>query len=203
MAVITENNDDAAPVIAGVQYALALGDTFEGTFETGEDVDLVRVELSADTIYDFRLTAENGTVSASYDYTKRVELVLYDSAGREVRDGAEMPGGSVLILRPPATGTYYLKAHAPFQGVTGNYEIAMVENTIPVGTYDELARFLAVDSSRRIRPRADPVGDGVLTYNAQALSAPHRDIAPPLAGDVERPHPRALRVCRGGRGHHV
>ena len=176
MTTITENQD-AAPDIAGVQYALALGDTFEGTFKDNEDVDLVRVELSSDTIYDIRLTAENGTDSASYDYTKRVELVLYDSAGREVRDGGEMPGGSVLILRPPATGTYYLMAHAPFKGVTGNYEITFIENTIPVGTYDDLARFIAEEFFEGFSVGLHPSEDGVLTFNAQALSAAHRDIA--------------------------
>ena len=177
MAIIKETNGDAAQDIADVQYDLALGDTFEGAFETGEDVDLVRVELSADTIYDIRLRADNGTDSAAYDRTKRVELVLYDRAGREVRDGVEMPGGSVLILRPPATGTWYLKAHAPFKGVTGNYQITLVENTIPVGTYDDLAWFIAEKYNEGFTVGLTPSEDGVLTYNAQALSAAHRDIA--------------------------
>ena len=179
MTVITETAGDAAGDLAGVSYALALGDTFEGTFENNEDVDLVRIELTSDTIYDIRLSAENGTDSASYDYTKRVELVLYDSAGREVRDGAEMPGGSVLILRPPAAGSYYLKAHAPHKGVSGNYEITLIENTIPVGTHDELARFMVDDywQGHALRSRLSPSEDGVLTFNAQAMSEEHRELA--------------------------
>ena len=179
MAVITETAGDAAAELADASYALNLGDTFEGTFEDNEDVDLVRVELAADTIYDFRLTAENGTDSAAYDYTKRVELVLYDSAGREIRDGAEMPGGSVLILQPPAAGTYYLKAHAPHKGVSGNYEITLVENTIPVGSHDELAAFLVDDYWEGPAPRSilSPSEDGLLTYNDQAMSEAHQTLA--------------------------
>ena len=187
MTTITENQD-AAPDIAGAQYELALGDTFEGTFENNEDVDLVRVELSADTIYDIRLTAEDGTDSFLEDYTKRVEVALYDSAGREVRAGADMPKGSVLILRPPATGTYYLKAHAPFQGVSGNYEIDLIENTIPVGTYDELASYMLEDyylfwagdsrsSATRKLGRTGADGAVTVTVNIDALDPPHQALA--------------------------
>ena len=187
MTTITENQD-AAPDIAGAQYELTLGDTFEGTFENNEDVDLVRVELSADTIYDIRLSAEDGTDSFLEDYTKRVEVALYDSAGREVRGGADMPGGSVLILRPPVTGTYYLKAHAPFQGVTGNYEIALTENTIPAGTYDDLAQYMLEDyylfwagdsrsSATRKLGRTGADGAVTVTVNIDALDPPHQALA--------------------------
>ena len=187
MTTITENQD-AAPDIAGAQYELALGETFEGAFETNEDVDLVRVELSANTIYDIRLSAENGTDSILDDYTKRVELALYDSAGREIRGGADMPGGSVLILRPPATETYYLKAHAPFRGVSGNYEITLTENTVPAGTYDDLARYMLEDyylfwandsrsSATRKLGRTGADGAVTVTVTIDALDPPHQALA--------------------------
>ena len=181
MAIITETDGDAAAEIAGVSYRMALGDTFEGTFKDNEDVDMVRVELSADTIYDFRLTADNAT-----DAT-RLALTLYDNAGNEIRSGVDMPGGTVLILRPPADGTYYLKAHAPFQGVTGNYRITLLENTIPVGTYDDLARYLLEgywiwkddyrSSSGRKLGRTDADGAVTVTVYIDALEPAHQPLA--------------------------
>lgn len=127
MAVIKENNGDAAGN-AATQYSLTLGDVFEGTFNPDErDTDWVRVELIAGTIYDFSLSG--------YPVS---HLYLLDA------DGNYVLGAPRLIFTPEVSGVYYVEARPDdHPEVHENYTLSIAENRIPVGTYDELADYLA------------------------------------------------------------
>ena len=130
MAIIRENDGDAG-ADSGTRYTLSLGDVFQGALDPANDKDWIRVELTAGTIYDITLT---GVESA--------QLQLLDSEGNHVVSGGSFPSGSKLIFSPAASGTYYINAGSNDNDYSGDYEITLVENTIPTGTYDEFADYL-------------------------------------------------------------
>ena len=130
MAIINENNNDA-DAGTGTQHTISLGDVFQGTLDPANDKDWVRVELTAGTIYDITLT---GVESA--------QLQLLDSEGNHVVSGGSLPSGSKLIFSPTVTGTYFIHAGSGDSSISGDYELSLVENTIPTGTYDEIADYL-------------------------------------------------------------
>ena len=127
MAVIKEDNGDAPGGVA-TQYSLELGDVFEGTFTPGEyDTDWVRVELIAGTIYDFSLSG----YPVSYLYLLNADGDYVLSAPR-------------LIFNPEVSGVYYIEARPDdHPEAPGNYTLSIAQNRIPVGTYDEVADYLA------------------------------------------------------------
>ena len=141
MATIIENNGDAGAEPDNTSYSIALGDVFQGTLDTVDDRDLVQIELSADTIYDVRLQSDAAPAKLN-EFEKFIQLVLYDSVGNQVLTGSYISYGSLLIFQPPVSGTYYIAVHSPYKGVSGDYEVTVIENTIPVGTYDEIAAYL-------------------------------------------------------------
>ena len=168
MATINENNNDAS---AGVetQYKISLGDTFQGTLATADDVDWVRVELTAGTIYDFILSNVDS-----------VEFALYDSSGNHIVNGGAIPSGSKLIYSPVVSGTYYIQVGSYDNEFTGDYELSLVENTIPTGTYDEIADYLTDGFSELgggSRSAFDVEPGGVLTADITALTEEGQQLA--------------------------
>ena len=130
MATIRENNGDAS-ANTRTTYTISLGDVFKGTLNTADDADWIKVNLTAGTIYDFTLS---GFESA--------ELILYDSSGNRVVSGADNPFGAKIIFSPDVTGTYYIRAGRSDGDLSADYEISLIENTIAVGSYDEIVDYL-------------------------------------------------------------
>ena len=157
MAVIKEDKGDAG-ADAQTQYTLSLGDIFQGTLDSADDKDWIKVELSAETIYDFTLT---GVDSA--------ELPLFDVSGNWIVSGGYTPSGTKLIFSPPVSGTYYIGVGSYDDAVTGGYELALTENTIPLGSYDEIAEYLT-DGYWGSRITFDVEPGGSLTVNITALT---------------------------------
>ena len=182
MATIIENNGDAGSTPENTSYSIALGDIFQGTLETVDDRDLIQIELSAETIYDIRLHSDAAPAKLD-DHEKLFQVVLYDSDGDRVVSGVGIAYGSLLIHQPPVTGTYYIEVHSPFKGVLGDYEVSVVENTIPVGTYDEIANYLTEGywkwkSDGRFSGAVFNVGPGgTLTADITALSEEVQQLA--------------------------
>ena len=168
MAIIRENDGDAG-ADSGTRYTLSLGDVFQGALDPANDKDWVRVELTAGTIYDITLT---GVESA--------QLQLLDSEGNHVVSGGSLPSGAKLIFSPAASGTYYINAGSSINDYSGDYEITIVENTIPTGTYDEFADYLTdgfeewAGGSRRA---FDVEPGGVLTADITALTEEGQQLA--------------------------
>ena len=169
MATITENDNDAG---AGVetQFEISMGDSFQGTLATAEDEDWVRVELDAGTIYDISQTDGD-------DLT----LSFLDSEGNLITDGYTRSGaGNKIILSPDESGTYYIKINNKENKAAGEYEISLAENTIPIGTYDELADYLTDgwwEDNGSTRHSADVETGGVLTVNITALNEDGQQLA--------------------------
>ena len=160
MATISENDIDAG---AGVEteFEISLGDSFRGTLATADDVDWVKVELEAGTIYD---------VGQSKGET--VALSLLDSEGNYLIKGRFLVADSKLIFNPDKSGTYYISI-STWDDDSNEYEISIVENTIPIGTHDELADYLIDDwwETINLQPhKAEVETGGVLTANITALT---------------------------------
>ena len=130
MATITENGNDADAGV-GTQHTISMGDSFRGTLAATEDVDWVKVELDSDTIYDISPTDGDD-----------LRLSLLDSEGNHVVDGHASRPGESLIISPDESGTYYIGITNRGAEAAGDYTISLTENTIPIGTYDELADYL-------------------------------------------------------------
>ncbi len=168
MATIRENNGDAS-ADSGTTYTISLGDVFQGTLDLAGDEDWISVELTAGTIYDFTLS---GVDSALF--------VLFDSTGNRIVQGGVTSSGAKLISSPDATATYYIQAASSDGAFSGDYELSLVENTIPVGSYDEIADYLTdgywewLDESRA----AFPVGPGgTLSADISVLTEEGRQLA--------------------------
>ena len=158
MAIIRENDGDAG-ADSGTRYTLSLGDVFQGTLDPANDKDWIRVELTAGTIYDITLS---GVESA--------QLQLLDSEGNHVVTGGSLLSGSKLIFSPAASGTYYINAGSSNNDYSGDYELSLVENTIPTGTYDEIADYMT-ESAFDVEP------GGVLTADITALTEEGQQLA--------------------------
>ena len=162
MAIIREDNGDAR-ADTGTQYTMSIGDVFQGTMETfGED--WIRVELTAGTVYRI----PRSTVAA--------DIGVVDLEGNYI---TYKYGGTTGSFMAKVSGTHYIR---PYGQLTApiDYEITIVENTIPIATYDELADQLTNgywDWSGG-GPRAfDVKTGGVLTADITALTEDGQQLA--------------------------
>ena len=170
MAEIKEDKGDAS-ADTGTTYSISLDDVFQGVLESVDDKDWIKVELTAGTIYDFTLSGVDG---------ESAELGLFDSDANLIAIGGVIPSGAKLIYSPKVTGTYYIHAGTTVSDQSVEYELSLVENTIPVGTYDEIADYLTdgywewQDGSRV----AFPVGPGgTLTADISVLPEEGQQLA--------------------------
>ena len=167
MATITETNSDAGATPNETTYSLALGDIFQGSLGPDDDSDLIAIQVSVGTIVDISLTAPNS-----------VSIDLLDSDGNHLVDGAPNSSGAKIIFELPTGGAYYIRAQGDVTGSEGNYEIALTENTVPIGTYDEVATYLAEGyRDGRGSVAFDVVQGDALTVNLTELSDHHQRLA--------------------------
>ena len=130
MTLYRENDGDAS-ASSGTRYSVSLGDDFQGTLASADDVDWVKVELDPDTIYDIsQIDGED------------VRLSLLDAEGNYVVDGRASRPGEPLIISPDESGTYYIGIRNRGTEAAGDYTISLTENTIPIGTYDDIADYM-------------------------------------------------------------
>ena len=177
MAVIKEDNSDASSN-SNTQYTISLGDVFQGTLDPVRDRDWIRVELTSGTVY-----------AISPDGLGQwLRYQVFDSQGQQVQrlpnpfpSFAIPPPGSKFIFDPPVSGTYYIQVYAfrPDEN-DGNpiiYEVSVDENTIPVGTYDDLADYLTDGFWGGRRRAYDVTSGGELTANITGLTEKGQQLA--------------------------
>ena len=166
MAVINENNNDAGTGVE-TQYSISMGDSFQGTLATTDDVDWVKIELDADTIYDISQTGGED-----------VRLSLLDAEGNRIIN--ERATGNKIIFSPDESGTFYIRINTRDDEEAGEYEISLAENTIPIGTYDAIADYLTDgwwEDLGSTGHAVDVETGGVLTVNITALNADGQQLA--------------------------
>ena len=171
MATITETNGDASGDF-DTQYALTLGDIFQGSHDDFSDEDWIRVELSADTIYNISLRTDSVSI--------RFRLVNSEG-GLHLHSDFSLTG-STLIYPPSVNGTYYIAIFS-FGGDDDypiEYEIEVAENTLPLGTYDDLADYMTDgywEWGGGSRVAFDVRPGGTLTANITALTETGQQLA--------------------------
>ena len=178
MATIRENNGDASAG-TGTTYTISLGDVFQGTLNPTEDEDWVKVELTAGTIYLFTLKTDEAVTEDN-----PLELELFDSGGNYlVRSSYNREVATVnasIVFKATETGSHYINARSVMDDYSGSYEISFTENTIPVGTYDEIADYMTDDYWDHWRQPAFAfdVGPGdTLSVNINVLTRDGQQIA--------------------------
>ena len=163
MAIIREDNGDAGQT-AETQYAITLGDVFQGKLESGLDTDWIRIEPSAGKILDISIVTDEFSV----------EMQLLDSEGNHIAYGSLL-ADETLIISPAAGDIYYIDIYSTDADYTGEYEVSIVENTIPIGTYEEMAAYMT-DGYWEWRIEGgsgaafDVSSGGILTANITALN---------------------------------
>ena len=130
MAVIKENDNDADNGVE-TQYKISIGDSFLGTLAAIDDADWIKIELDTDTIYDISQTEG-----------EEIILSLFDSQGNLIVYGDLRPPGEKIIFSPDESGAYYIGITNSNDETAGEYQVSLIENTIPIGTYDDLADYL-------------------------------------------------------------
>ena len=168
MAIIEEHAGDARDD-SSTRYTMSLGDTFQGTLDSADDGDWVRVELVRGVIYDVS------------HYGKDARLSLYDAAGNPIVNGNLRPPGEKLIFGPDVSGTYFVGIAGSKHDPTAWYDIVLVENTNPVGSVDAIAAYLTDgwwrDHEGAPSHRMDVASGGVLTANITALTDAGKQLA--------------------------
>ena len=138
----------------------------------------IRLELIAGTIYNISLDAamvitEEGVLLLPFE--------LMDNEGNPVPFTRQFPHFGPLIFEPPVSGTYYLEVYDRWSEMYPlDYEVALSENTIPVGTYDELADYLVYGYYGLTDDRDNSFGvapGGTLTADITGLNELGRQLA--------------------------
>ncbi|MEM1150380.1 MAG: M10 family metallopeptidase, partial [Pseudomonadota bacterium] len=172
-ASISEMADAAAGTSTG--YAMAVGDSFQGTIGSFGDRDWVAVTLTEGTAYDITLAGAGGGGGSLSDTYLRV----YNSSGSRVAfDDDDGPSfDSFLDFTASYTGTYYIAAGAWNDSRTGTYTMT-VEEGLPAtaGTVEEMAQYLQ-ESTRGFAFTFDTTNSNVITVNLDALTADGQQLA--------------------------
>ena len=163
MATISENQD-AAPS-PETTYRMSVGDTFEGSLSTYEDIDWIGIELAGGTA---------GTISLSFPGTRPppyyLKLLIYSAqeksiAGFVVWNNHPEPSGTFdYTLLDNSLGPYYIGILPPSEGTGGvlgtSYKVTVTALEAPTlggtitGTYDYEAELLyGTEDGERIEGR--------------------------------------------------
>ena len=178
MAILNETDD--APNSRTSTYVVELDDTFRGSL-TEDDKDVVRIELTAGTTYEFLLTGR-GTGDRLDDpglnlLDSNFKVLAYNY--RYSHDNLD----ALIKFTPEVSGTYYIRIRGR-GGESGDYELSVTEGVpdpVPAfATYDEIADQLTDgywEWSGRSRRSYDVEPGGTLDVNISALTAEGQQLA--------------------------
>lgn len=166
---ISEDKGDARSD-SETQYTLYVGDDFNGTLDPPHDVDWVRAELTAGTLYEFHVFFPWVTTFVK----------LLDSEGNEVAYGfSDHPNFRDITFRPVVSGDYYLSVYGtsfPYY----HYSISLSKETAASYSYDDIANYLTDgywEWQGDARRAFDVEPGGALTANITGLTAEGQQLA--------------------------
>ena len=178
MAILEEQTD--APDYLITPYLLELGDTFRGTLTEG-DRDVVAIELTAGTTYEFRVTGRGEGDRLDDPGLNLIdsELNVLSSNYRASRNDLD----AFIRYTPDTSGTFYLRIRGR-DGEPGDYELAVTEG-VPdsspyFASYDEIADQLTDgywEWTWRSRRSFDVEPGGTLDVNIAGLTADGQQLA--------------------------
>ena len=153
----------------GTQYTQIPGRRFEGRLDPANDVDWIRLELNAGTVYRFNVWFGG--------YNEDL-IKLLDSDGNELAYGGRA-GIWDIIFAPTVSGDYYLSLSGTNYREL-NYNIDVSTRTSTRNTYDEIADYLT-DGYWEWRGEARRAFDvepgGVLTADITGLNEAGQQLA--------------------------
>ena len=169
-----------APDYLITPYLLELGDTFRGTLTEG-DRDVVAIELTAGTTYEFRVTGRGERDRLDDPGLNLIdsELNVLSSNYRASRNDLD----AFIRYTPDTSGTFYLRIRGR-DGEPGDYELAVTEG-VPdsspyFASYDEIADQLTDgywEWTWRSRRSFDVEPGGTLDVNITGLTADGQQLA--------------------------
>ena len=170
MALQEDNGDARAD--KDTQYTLIPGRRFEGRLDPANDVDWIRLELTAGTLYRFHVWFGG--------YNQDL-IKLLDADGNELAYGiGEFRAGPPhMIFAPTVSGDYYLVLSGTNYWEL-NYNIDVSTRTYPRNTYDEIADYLTDgywEWRGETRRAFDVEPGGALTADITALTAEGQQLA--------------------------
>ncbi|MGL4320043.1 MAG: M10 family metallopeptidase C-terminal domain-containing protein [Paracoccaceae bacterium] len=119
--VRTESGDAAETT--NTTAAMNVGQAFNGTLSTTDDIDFVRISLTAGQTYTFRMDARGGSFVDPF-------LFLLDNNGDVLRSNDDTNGtGSQITFTANRTGTYFLDAESYNFESSGDYQLTASAGT--------------------------------------------------------------------------
>lgn len=181
-AAVFEGSD--APNDTSTWYAMSVGDTFDGTVESGGDRDWVEITLTAGQTYDFNVF---GSPSGAGTLTDPV-MAIYDATGTYLAGNDDGGTGteSYLSFTAATTGSFYVMARG-YGSTTGTYRISVTAEAAPppdpdptTGDLDTLAQYLTNDywtDSGGAPHRFNTTTSNIISVNLDGLTDDGRQLA--------------------------
>ena len=168
MTIVNEVSGDA-PADNSTTYTLEPDQEIQGLLHRSDDKDWFKTALTTGTIHRVTVTGDTG-----------ITITLLDSTGEEILSGVPTPTGALLEVNPSETGDYYVEIKGTEDITDTEYRLT-IKKDVPVGTVDDLARYLTDDywettgeSRRKYNVNAT---DPTVTVNLDNLSEDGKALA--------------------------
>ena len=168
MTIVNEVSGDA-PADNSTSYTLEPDQEIQGLLHRSDDKDWFKTALTTGTIHRVTVSGDSG-----------ITITLLDSTGEEILSGVPTPTGALLEVNPSETGDYYVEIKGNEDITDTEYRLT-INKDVPVGTVDDLARYLTDDywettgaSRRKYNVNAD---DPAVTVNLAGLSEDGKALA--------------------------
>ena len=168
MTIVNEVSGDA-PADNSTSYTLELDQEIQGLLHRSDDKDWFKTALTTGTIHTVTVTGDTG-----------ITITLLDSTGKEILSGVPTPTGALLEVNPSETADYYVEIKGNEDITDTEYRLT-IKKDVPVGTVDDLARYLTDDywettgeSRRKYNVNA---ADPTVTVNLDPLSEGEKALA--------------------------
>ena len=132
MTIVNEVSGDA-PADSSTSYTLEPDQEIQGLLHRSDDKDWFKTRLTTGTIHTVTVAGDTG-----------ITITLLDSTGEKILSGVPTPTGALLEVNPSETADYYVEIKGAEDITDTEYRLT-IKQDVPVGTVDDLARYLTDD----------------------------------------------------------